>query len=253
MEMKRAFTLLAAFLFSVLPGRGADIRVLSSGAMKEAVVALTPEFERRTGDHVIVDSDTAGALTKRIQSGEPFDVVLVTTADIQELVKAQKVAADTTTPIATVGIGVCVKEGAPKPNISTVDAFRRSLLAAKSVAYIDPASGASSGIYVDRLLQRLGIADEVRAKAVLQKGGRAADLVASGKAEIGIQQISEIVPAPGVTLVGPLPESIQNVTSYSAGISKSSGHVDAAKTFVSVLRDSAAIKVLRDQGMTPTK
>lgn len=245
--------MLLIFLALASSSRAADIRILSSGAMREAIVALTPEFERRTGQHIVLDSDTAGALTKRIESGEQFDLVVVTTANIQELIQMQKVLADSATPIATVGVGVCVKKGATKPDISTVEAFRRTLLAAKSVAYIDPASGASSGIYVDNLLQRLGIADQVRAKAVLQRGGRAADLIASGKAEIGIQQISEIVPAPGVTLVGPLPESIQNVTSYSAGISKSSSQSAAVRMLLSVLRDSGAVRILKDQGMTPAK
>ena len=114
-----------------------------------------------------------------------------------------------------------MKEGAPKPDVSTVEAFKRALLAAKSVAYIDPASGGSSGIYIDKLLERLGIADQIRPKAKLKKGGHVADLIVSGEAELGLHQISEIVPVKGAALVGPLPKEIQNTTTYAAGLSAS--------------------------------
>ena len=143
---------------------------------------------------------------------------MVTPAVVDEFATAGKVAAGSKTMLASVGVGVVVKEGAPKPDISTVEAFKRALLAAKSVAYIDPASGGSSGIYFDKLLEKMGIADQIRPKAKLKKGGHVADLIASGEAELGVHQISEIVPVKGVTLVGPLPKEIQNLTVYAGGL-----------------------------------
>jgi molybdate transport system substrate-binding protein len=144
-----------------------------------------------------------------------------------------------------------VKEGAPKPDISTVDKFKQALLAAKSVAYIDPASGGSSGIYVDKLLVKLGIADQIRPKTKLKNGGHVADLIVSGEAELGIHQISEIVPVKGATLVGPLPKEIQNTTTYAAGLSTSVKDKDAAKELIDYLSGPDAAAVLKSKGMEP--
>ena len=153
--------------------------------------------------------------------------------------------------LAKVGIGVVVKAGAPLPDITTDEAFKRALLAAKSVAYIDPKAGGSSGIYVDKLLQRLGIADQVRAKAVLVQGGAVADKVADGEAEIGVHQISEILPVAGVTLVGPLPADIQNFTVYAAGVGSAAKDTAAAKGFVEFLAGPHALPIIKAKGMAP--
>ena len=151
--------------------------------------------------------------------------------------------------LAKVGVGVMVKDGAPKPDVSSVEAFKQALLKAKSVGYIDPASGGSSGIYVAGLLDKLGIADQIKPKAKLQKGGHVSDLVVAGEAEIGIHQISEIVGQKGVTLVGPLPAPIQNFTTYAAGVSATTQHSDAAKAFIKVLTGPSAAAVLKSKGM----
>src|SRR6476620_9362011 len=182
----------------------AEVKVLTAGAFKQVVLALVPDFEKQTGNKVVVDNDTAGGLQKRIESGEAFDVAIITPAIVDGLAASGKIVPNSRVNLATVSIGVVVKEGAPKPDIGTVEAFKNALLAAKSVAYIDPASGGSSGIYVDKLLERLGIADQVRPKAKLKKGGYVADLIVSGEAELGLHQISEIVPVKGAVLVGPL-------------------------------------------------
>ena len=142
-----------------------------------------------------------------------------------------------------------VKAGAPAPDISSVEAFKRALLAAKSVAYIDPASGGSSGIYVAGLLDKLGIADQVKPKAKLKKGGYVADLIVSGEAELGIHQISEIVPVKEVTLIGPLPAEIQNYTVYAAGIGAGAKDAEAAKALIKALTGPAAAAVLKSKGM----
>ena len=229
----------------------AEVKVLTAGAFKQVVLALVPDFEKQTGNKVVVDNDTAGGLKKRIESGEAFDVAIITPAIVDDLAGARKIAAGSRVNLATVGVGVVVKEGAPKPDVSTIEAFKSALLAAKSVAYIDPASGGSSGIYIDKLLERLGIADQVRPKTKLKKGGHVAELIVSGEAELGLHQISEIVPVKGAALVGPLPKEIQNTTTYAAGLSASSQNKDAAQALIKMFSGPAAATVLKAKGMEP--
>lgn len=227
----------------------AELKVLTAGAFRPVVMAVIPEFTRVSGHKVAVENATVGVLRERIESGETFDVVIVTPAVIEELVRKGKVASGTNKTLARVGVGVMVRAGAPKPDISTVEAFKQALLSAHSVAYIDPASGGSSGIYVDRLLQRLGVAEQVRAKARLKQGGYVADLIKSGEAELGIHQISEIIPVKEVELVGPLPAEIQNYTTYAAGISSGSKEPEAARALIEALAGPAAAGVLKEKGM----
>lgn len=228
----------------------AELKVLTTGAMKAVVVALAPAFER-AGHTLQIDNDTAGALVKRIEGGEPFDVAVITPRAIDDLVAKGRILPGTRTDLARVGVGVVVKDGRPKPDISSVDAFKRALLAAGSIAYIDPASGGSSGIYLVGLFERLGIADAIGPKAKLKRGGYVADLVASGEAELGLHQISEILPVKGVTLVGPLPADIQNFTVYAAGIGAAARDRTAATAFVGLLSGPEAAAVLREKGMEP--
>jgi molybdate transport system substrate-binding protein len=231
------------------PAAAAEVKVLSAGAMKEVVLAVVPEFEKQTGHKVSFANDTVGALRRRIEGGEGFDVTVLTPAAIDDLAKKGKVAAGSRVNLAQVGVGVMVKAGAPAPDIGTVEAFKRALLAAKSVAYIDPASGGSSGIYFAGLLDKLGLAEQVKAKAKLKQGGYVADLIVSGEAELGVHQISEIVPVKGVTLVGPLPAEIQNITVYAGGLSAAAQDSEAAKALIKVLAGPAAEAVLKAKGM----
>jgi len=231
--------------------RAAEVKVLTAGAFKQVVLALVPDFEKQTGTKVVVDNDTAGGLKKRIEGGETFDVAVITPGVIDELTGAGKITSGSRVDLATVGVGVVVKEGAPKPDVSTVGAFKDALLAAKSVAYIDPASGGSSGVYIDKLLERLGIADQVRPKAKLKKGGYVAERIVSGEAELGLHQISEIVPVKGAALVGPLPKEIQNTTTYAAGLSTLAQNKDAAQALIKMFSGPAAAAVLKFKGMEP--
>jgi molybdate transport system substrate-binding protein len=230
----------------------AEIKVLTAGAFKQVVLALAPEFEKTSGHKITLDNDTVGALVKRIAGGEAFDVAILSPAALGNLAKAGK-AAPGAVPLAKVGVGVVVKEGAPRPDIATVAAFKQALIAAKSVAYIDPAAGGSSGIYVAGLLDRLGIADAVKPKAKLIKGGAVAEHIANGEAEIGIHQISEILPVKGATLVGPLPAEIQNYTVYAAGVGAAARDRAAAEALVKFLAGPAAAPVLKAKGMEPTQ
>jgi len=223
---------LATMLLAAGAPRGAasaEIKVLTAGAFKQVLLALLPAFEQQTGHKVSVDNDTVGALTKRIDGGETFDLAVLTPAAVDDLARKGKFVAGSRKNLARVGVGVVVKEGAPKPDIGSVDAFKKALLAAKSVAYIDPAAGGSSGIYVAGLLDKLGIAGEVKPKAKLIPGGAVAQHIANGEAELGIHQISEILPVKGATLVGPLPAEIQNYTVYAAGLGANAKESAAAK------------------------
>jgi molybdate transport system substrate-binding protein len=233
------------------PAAAAEIKVLTAGAFKQVLLALVPDFERTSGNKVIVDNDTVGALTKRIEGGETFDLAVLTPAAVDALASKGKLVAGSRANLARVGVGVVVKEGAAKPDIGSVDAFKRALLAAKSVAYIDPAAGGSSGIYVAGLLDKLGIAAEIKPKAKLIPGGAVAEHVARGEAELGIHQISEILPVKGVTLVGPLPAEIQNYTVYAAGLGAQAKESDAARALIKALTGPAAAEVLKSKGMEP--
>ena len=247
--MHRAVIALAFALICATDAPAAEVKILTAGAMKAVVLELVPQFEKETGHKAVVDNDTAGGLAKRIEGGEAFDAVVVTPGVIDDLGKKGKVVAATRANVARVGVGVVVKEGAALPDIGTVDAFKRALLAAKSVAYIDPASGGSSGIYLTGLFDKLGIAAEIKPKAKLKKGGYVAELIANGEAELGLHQISEILPVKGVKLVGPLPAEIQNYTTYAAAIGADAKQPDAARALIKLHIGPAAESVLKARGM----
>jgi molybdate transport system substrate-binding protein len=240
------FLLVAAFS---QPTLAADIKVLTAGAMRGVLAELLPRFETDTGHKVSLDNATAGMLAQRIEAGEAFDVAVITPKAIDGLIGKGKIAPGSRVDVAKVGIGVAVKAGAPLPDIATVEGFKRTLLAARSVAYIDPKAGGSSGIYFDGLLDRLGIAGEIRQKAKLKQGGHVADLVAAGEAEVAVHQISEIVPVKGVVLVGPLPAEVQNFTTYTAAIGANAKDAAAAKALVERLAGPAAWPILKMKGM----
>jgi len=249
--MPRAlFLATAALAFAAFGAvaHGAEVKILTAGAMKAVVLELVPAFEKETGHKAVIDNDTAGGLSKRILGGEAFDLVVVTPGVIDELIGKGKVAAGRAV-LARVGVGVAVKDGAPLPDISSPGALRSALLAAKSVAYIDPASGGSSGPFVVGLFEKLGIASEMKPKTKLKNGGYVADLVASGEAELGLHQISEIMPVKGVRLAGPLPAEIQNYTTYAAGVAANTTQPDAAKAMIRLLSGPEAADVLKRRGM----
>jgi molybdate transport system substrate-binding protein len=248
MSLRVPFLVAAALAMAVMPAASAEVKVLTAGAMKQVVLALQGEFEKQ-GHKLVVDNDTAGALRKRIEGGESFDLAIITPAVIDALGTAGKVVPGTKTSLSRVAIGVMVRKGATLPDISSVDAFRRALMEARTVAYIDPASGGSSGIYLDKLFEKWGIADQIRAKAKLKRGGYVADLLVSGDAEFGIHQISEIVPVKEVVLVGPLPAEIQNYTTYAGAVSATARDAAAAKAFLDLLAGPAGAAVLKDKGM----
>ena len=247
-------TLALATIFALLQAgvtatHAAEIKVLTTGAMKAVVLTLLRDFETSTGHKVIVENDTAGGLERRIAGGEAFDVAVLTPAAIARLITSGQVATGSRIDLAKVGIGLAVKNGAPVPVIATTEDLKRTLLAAKSIAYIDPKAGGSSGIYFDQLIERLGIAAQVRAKARLLPGGYVAELVATGEVEMAVHQISEIVPVKGVTLVGPLPADVQNTTVYSGGLGTAARDSAAAQALLASLARPEAAAVLKSRGM----
>jgi molybdate transport system substrate-binding protein len=252
--MQFVSTVLAAALTLAMSqlAEAAEIKVISGGAFQQVLTALTEQYQEETGNKVGLTFKTVGQHLKLIRSGEEsFDVAVLTPEAIDGLAKDGKIVAGSRADLAKVGVGVVVKAGALLPDISTVEAFKKALLAAKSVAYIDPAAGGSSGIYVGKLLERLGIAKEVNAKAVLVQGGAVADHIADGEAELGVHQISEILAVPGVVLVGPLPPEIQNYTVYSAGVGTAAKDGAAASGFVKFLTGPHALPIIKAKGMDP--
>ena len=252
--MKFTATILATALTLSISqmAQSAEMKVVSGGAFKQVLSALAAQYEKETGNKLAIVYQTVGQHLDLIRGGkEEFDVAVLTPAAIEDLAKEGKIVAGTRADLARVGIGVVVKAGAAKPDVTTVDAFKRTLLAAKSVAYIDPKAGGSSGIYVAGLLEKLGIADQVNAKAVLVHGGSVADHIADGEAEIGIHQISEILPVAGVTMVGPLPAEIQNYTVYAAGVGTAAKDGAAATELVKFLSGAHALPIIKAKGMEP--
>ena len=249
-----AAALVAAIMQCAMPqsAEAAEIKVVSGGAFKTVLTELVAQYQKESGNTVAVTYRTVGQHMKLIASGEEkFDVAVLTPEAIDGLVKEGKVVPGSRADLAKTGVGVVVKAGTSLPDISTVEAFKKALLAAKSVAYIDPAAGGSSGMYVGKLLERLGIAKEVNAKAVLVHGGEVATQVVDGEAEIGIHQISEILAVKGAVLVGPLPAAIQNFTVYAAGVATGDGA--AAKSLVKFLAGPHAISIIKSKGMEPAR
>src|SRR5881227_617584 len=229
--------------------RAAEIKLLCAVALQPAMVALIPDFEKSSGHKVTIAYGTAGAVADRVQKGEAADIVISSVPLIDQLQAQGKVVADSRVTIAKVGVGVFVRKGAAKPDISSADAFKRSMLAARSIAYPDPAGGGASGIYVASLLERLGIAAEMKPKTKLSSSAEVLYAsVATGEVEIGFNQISENLVQPTVELAGPLPSAIQNYTQFAPGIVTDSSQSDAARALVAFLSSPAAQTVLKAKG-----
>jgi molybdate transport system substrate-binding protein len=228
----------ALLAVAVLVGTGraeaAEIKVLSAGAVRAIVTELAQAFEKETGHKVALAFGTVGVTRQRL-AADPADVVIMSDVAIDESIKQDRIVSGSRTDIARTGMGVGVRDGTPAPDISTSEALKQALLAAKSLTYVDPAQGATSGIHLAGVLQQLGIADAMKAKTTLVPGGYPAELVAKGEVAMVVHQISEIVPVKGVTLVGPLPKDVQKVTVYSAGIATKATAPDVARAFVTFL------------------
>ncbi len=223
----------------------ATITVMASAAFKEAYLELVPQFERASKHKVNNLWVPSVQMMSRLKGGEKVDLVILSADSLDELIKAGIIASRT--DLARSGVGMAVRAGAPKPDISSAEALKRAVLAAKSVVY----STGPSGIYLAGLFRRMGIEDQVKPKLKQVQGEPAGASVARGEAEIGFQQMSELLPVPGIDIVGPLPPDAQKITTFSAGLHAQANEPDAAKTLVQFLTSPEAAPVIRRKGMEP--
>jgi molybdate transport system substrate-binding protein len=252
MRLRAAIAIAAGLSILTFFGAGADaaeIKVMISNALKSTMEELTPEFEKATGNKLAITFGAAAELKASIEKGTPIDLAILTTATTDDLVKEGKLVATGRVDIARAGAGLAARKGAPKPDISTTEGFRRALLEAKSIAYVE--AGATAP-YIKSLFDRLGIADQIKPKLKPQPTSNpAAKAVANGEAELGITQISEILPYAGAELVGPLPADIQLYTVYPAAVAADTKEGDAAKALIKFLTGPAAVAVLKAKGLSP--
>ena len=226
----------------------AKIKLMVSNSMRGVLDDLLPVFERASGHHVEVSYDPAKLMMERVGRGESADAIILGGGAIEDLVKQKKVTPASKRVVASCGVGLAVRAGAPKPDIGSVDAFKRALLAAKSIAWTQQGA---SGIYFTGLIEKLGIADQIKAKAARQAGGLIGELVAEGKAELAVQQIPELLAVRGVELVGPLPKEIQQTTVSSAGIFAGSKNAEAAEALLAFLKTRESAAVFKAKGLEP--
>jgi molybdate transport system substrate-binding protein len=242
-------TIALAVLF-LLPTHAltAELRVWTARAGATVLWEIGPEFERSTGHKLVISTGLPSEFMERLERGEQFDVMITTAPPIDALIERGKIRAETRTPLARSGIGVQVRAGARKPDISTVEAFKRTLLEAKSVAYLK----IGSGQHLDRLLDGFGIAAEIKPKAIRPDTDIVSDLVAKGEAELGVVVITQILTSPGVDYAGPLPQEIQSYVSFLGAVSSDSKAPDAGKELLKFLTGPAAAAVMKAQGMEPS-
>jgi len=237
-----------------IKAEAAELKVLSAFGMQSVLEDLGPKFERATGHKLAISFATGGAAVKRVLGGETADVVITIQPGINSVVKDGKAAAGNVAVLARAGIVVAVRKGAPKPDIASPDALKRTLLAAKSISYVEPASGGASGIHFAKVLDRLGIANEMKSKTVFPNSKTPAEvgvLVANGEAEIGVHINQELVSVAGIDLVGPLPGDLQNTIVFSAAIMTGAKDAAAAKALVDFLRTPESAKVIEAKGLEP--
>ena len=237
---------LALVMMSVpLCVQAAEVTLLISNAFKAAMEGLAPQFERTSGHKLVITYGSTNPLKVRIEKGEACDLVILSGAAIDDLIKHGRLVASTRAVIAKSGMGVAIRKGAPKPNLGTTEAFKHALINAKSIAFLEQGL---TGVYLTGLFQRLGIAEVLKSKI---KYVRAGEAVAEGEAEIGITQISEILPVSGVELAGPLPSEIQSYALFVAAVGASAKQADAAKALLTYLGMPDAASVMRANGLEP--
>jgi molybdate transport system substrate-binding protein len=222
--------------------------MLASGATKETIEDLIPQFEKASGHHVVAKWTGSADIKKRVTAGEIYDLVIAPGPVIDGFIQQGKLVAGSRTNLMKSGVGVAVRAGAPKPDIGSSEALKRTLLAAKSIGY----STGPSGDHVVSMSERMGIADQIKPKLKqVPSGVRIGSIIVSGEAEIGFQQISELIHAPGLDYVGPLPSDVQKTTAFSAGIPSGANQPEAVKSLVKSLTAPPAAVVIRNHGMEP--
>jgi molybdate transport system substrate-binding protein len=247
MRLRLIITMIAGVLVPCVAD-AAEIKLLGSAAVKYAYLELLQQFEKETGHKVTAAWSSSPDIQKRVAAGEAVDVVILSSTGTEELVKQGKIIANSRTNFATSGIGVVVRGGAPKTDISSAEALKAAVLAAKSVVY----SSGASGLYIVTMFEKLGIAEQVKPKVVSVKTAEpVGEVVARGDAEIGFHQVSELVHVKGIQIVGPLPAGLQHITVFSGGAHAEAKESDAARALIKFLTAPAAAEVLKKHGLEP--
>ena len=240
--------MVVAMMLGPTAAYAAEVKVMAANALKPAILDLTSAFEKSSSHKVTVIWGGTEGIAKRVSGGEIVDIVIIAAPNIDKLISEGKLVAGGRADFAKSGVGVAVRTGLPKPDISTAEALKKAVLAAKSVAY----SSGPSGFYIADLFKKLGIADQVKDKVKQPASGiQIAELVARGEADLGFQQVSELLHAKGIDYLGPLPADIQNTTVYTAGLHSAAPSPDAAKALVKFLTTPAAGPIIKKIGMEP--
>lgn len=232
-----------------MSARAVEIKVLASNGVRAALEELAPAFERETGNKLVIEFGLAAALKRQIEGGAAFDLAILTSAGIDDLARQGKVDGGSRGSIARSGVGIGIKRGAPRPDIGSPDALKRTLLAAKSIAW---AKEGASGVYFASVLERMGIAEQMKPKAVLApSGAEVGKLVTSGQVELGVILVNELMAIPGVEVLGPLPAELQNYTVFHAGVAAASKNAAAAKALIQFLSAPSSRSVFKAKGQEP--
>src|SRR3954462_11068958 len=239
---------LTGLVLSALVAEATEMTVFTSVALTNALNELAPIFEQKTGNKLKISYDLAAVQKKQILDGERADVIILTRVMMDDLAKQNKLAPGNIVNVASTPVALAARAGAPKPDISTADAFKQTLLSAKSISYADPAKGGLSGVVAGRAIERLGIAEQMKAKTTLVPGAQSPDLVAKGEVELGIAQASEIVPVAGAQLVGPLPGELGSMTLFTGGVGAQTQSAAAAKAFIGFLSGPEAAPHFKSKG-----
>ena len=243
-----ALAAMALAIAGAIPAHAAELKIFGSRVTRMVVGDLGPGFTASSGDTVTVLTDVAAVMKRRIEQGEPFDLAVLVNFQTDDLIKQGKLVADSRADVMRSGIGVAVKRGAPKPDISTVAAFKQALLAAKSITYLK--EGAST-IHLDKVFAQLGIADALKPKTIKPATEAVSEMVAAGDAELGLIVIPNILSVPGAELVGPLPDEIQSWITFTAAVSPSSPNQSAAREVIRLMKSPAGVQSIKAKGMEP--
>jgi molybdate transport system substrate-binding protein len=256
--MQKSIKIVTAVVAAVLGltqagiANAAEIKVLAALGVKDVLDDLGPKFESASGHKLAIKFGTLGQVAKMVQDGETSDVVIIPRQGIDGIVKDGKATAGTVTEIARSGVVVIFRKGAPKPDVSTPEALKQTLLAAKSITYGDPADGGASAIHFVKVLDQLGIANDMKPKTIYSKAGPDTGVVvASGKAELGVNQWQVVMPVAGIENAGPLPGNLQSTVVFAAAIMSGAKDAAASKALVDFLRTPAAATVIKAKGMEP--
>ena len=246
--LMRVAAAVGGLILSATVSHAVEVKVFTSVALTAVFNEISPIFEQKTGHKLIIDFNLAAVQKKRLVEGDRADVIILTRSMMEDLAKEKKLAPGNLVNVAGTPVALAARAGVPKPDISTVEAFKQTLLSARSIAYADPAKGGLSGVVASKAIERLGIAEQMKAKTTLVPGAQSPELVAKGEVELGIAQASEIVPIAGTQLVGPLPGELGSMTLFTGAVGAETQSAAAAKAFIDFLSGPEAAPYFKSKG-----